>query len=182
MAYRGYSRLILIVGLVLFSSCRREERRFDEVSPGTNPGLVQQSDLLPGGGPTILATVATAPYDDNAYAMNEGKRLFEWFNCVGCHAHGGGAIGPALSDDEWIYGRDPAQIYNSIAEGRPNGMPSFAGHIQEQQIWQIVSYVRSLNGIVSKDAATGRDDHMKVGTPEAQIPPEPERKTKAAPK
>jgi cytochrome c oxidase cbb3-type subunit 3 len=168
--------------LICLAACEREQRRFNEVSPAANPGLVQESDLLPGGGKTVLAASTSTLYDDNAYAMNEGKRLFEWFNCVGCHAHGGGAIGPALSDDEWIYGRDPAQIYNTIAEGRPNGMPSFAGKIQPQQIWQIVSYVRSLNGIVAFDAAPGRDDHMKVSTPESQVPREPENHTKAAPK
>ena len=37
----------------------------------------------------------------------EGQRLYNAFNCVGCHAHGGGAIGPALMDDLWIHGSDP---------------------------------------------------------------------------
>ena len=45
---------------------------------------------------------------DNAYAMNEGKRLFNSYNYSGCHAHGRGAIGPALMDDRWIYGAAPA--------------------------------------------------------------------------
>ena len=37
----------------------------------------------------------------------QGKRLFSWYNCIGCHANGGGGIGPPLMDDEWIYGSRP---------------------------------------------------------------------------
>jgi cytochrome c oxidase cbb3-type subunit III len=164
--------VVLLLAWVL-PSCEREERRFKEESPGTNPGLVRQSDLQPGASGSLGLPAAThLVYDENGYAMNEGKRLFEWMNCVGCHAHGGGSIGPALIDDEWLYGSDPAQIYNSIAEGRPNGMPSFAGKIPDQQIWQLVSYVRSLNRLVPLDAAPGRDDNMNVKPPETQLEPQ----------
>jgi cytochrome c oxidase cbb3-type subunit 3 len=70
-----------------------------------------------------------SPYDENAYAVSQGKRLYRWYNCNGCHAGGGGGIGPALMDAEWRYGGDPAQVFASIVQGRPNGMPSFGGHI-----------------------------------------------------
>ena len=69
----------------------------------------------------------------NAYARREGKRLFSWYNCIGCHANGGGGMGPPLMDDEWIYGSEPANIFATIVEGRPNGMPSFGGSIPETQ-------------------------------------------------
>ena len=78
--------------------------------------------------------------------MSEGQRLYTWFNCVGCHAHGGGGMGPALMDDEWIYGSDPAQIFSTIIEGRPNGMPTFGGKVNAQEAWQLVAYVRSMSG------------------------------------
>ena len=45
-------------------------------------------------------------------------------------------------DDEWIYGSSPANIYESISEGRPNGMPSWGGHIPDYQIWELVTYVQ----------------------------------------
>jgi cytochrome c oxidase cbb3-type subunit 3 len=180
MAFRASKFMFLTVTMMALLSCKREERRFDEVPTATNPGLVRTSDLQLGGGNSALPSGSSSSYDENAFAMNEGKRLFESFNCVGCHAHGGGGIGPALIDEDWLYGRDPSQIYNTIAEGRPNGMPSFAGKVTEQQIWQLVSYVRSMSGAVAKDAAPGRDDHMKMGTPESQTPPEPELKTNAA--
>ena len=69
--------------LLTLHACRREERRFDEVSPGTNPGLVLTSDLQPGGGSATLSSGSSTPYDENAFAMNEGKRLFGSFNCTG---------------------------------------------------------------------------------------------------
>jgi cytochrome c oxidase cbb3-type subunit 3 len=84
---------------------------------------------------------------NSRHAINEGKRLYSWFNCVGCHANGGGGMGPPLIDATWIYGSTPANIYSSIMEGRPNGMPAFYGKIPEQEAWKIVAYVRSLGGL-----------------------------------
>ena len=78
-------------------------------------------------------TVTAPPnsvYEQNAYAVAEGKRLYNAYNCVGCHQQGGGGIGPALMDSTWIYGSRPEQIYADIVQGRPNGMPSFAGKIR----------------------------------------------------
>jgi cytochrome c oxidase cbb3-type subunit 3 len=120
---------------------------------------VTLSELHPGSPPT---KEVKGPYDANAFAIAEGKRLFEWFNCVGCHFHGGGGIGPALMDDQWIYGSDPANIFASIVEGRPNGMPSFRGKIPDAQVWQLVAYVRSLSGLVPQDATAARGDHMNA--------------------
>ena len=37
-----------------------------------------------------------------AWHVSEGKRLYDGFNCTGCHAYGGGDIGPPLMDDQWI--------------------------------------------------------------------------------
>jgi cytochrome c oxidase cbb3-type subunit 3 len=63
-------------------------------------------------------------------------------------------------DDVWIYGSAPENIYATIVEGRPNGMPSFRGKIPDSQIWQIVAYVRSMSGLASQGAAPARSDHM----------------------
>ena len=83
-----------------------------------------------------------SPYQDNAWGMGEGKRLYAAYNCAPCHGvNGGGAIGPPLMDDKWIYGSQPDQIYATISQGRPDGMPSFGGHVPTQQIWQLVAYV-----------------------------------------
>jgi cytochrome c oxidase cbb3-type subunit 3 len=111
-------------------------------------------------------------YQYNAYAMAQGKHLFEWFNCVGCHAHGGGAIGPPLMDSDWIYGSAPAAIYETIMQGRPNGMPSFRERISETQAWELVAYVRSMSGQSSKAASPSRSDSMQVREAEQSTPRE----------
>jgi cytochrome c oxidase cbb3-type subunit 3 len=105
-------------------------------------------------------------YEENAVALNDGKRLFQWFNCVGCHAQGGGGMGPPLMDEQWIYGSEPDQIFATIVEGRPNGMPSFRGKIPDYQVWQLAGYVRSLSRQVAKDVAPGRNDSMSTKKPE----------------
>jgi len=113
-----------------------------------------------------------SPYQENAWGIGEGKRLYSAFNCAPCHGvNGGGAIGPALMDDKWIYGSKPDQIYATISQGRPDGMPSFGGHIPAQQIWQLVAYVESMSGQVKSTTAPGRNDDHSTSPPESRRPP-----------
>src|SRR3954466_828270 len=158
------SRNWLIASLVIFIgafsvSCKREERGFRVNPPAANATRnLRLSELVPG----VHETNAPVhnDYEENAFAMSEGKRLFTQMNCVGCHAHGGGGMGPPLMDEKWIYGSNPEQIFATVVQGRPNGMPSFGGKIPDYQVWEIAAYVRSLSGLASKGAAPGREDHM----------------------
>ncbi len=160
---------LMAASLALLSACSGESMQQRTqgslLSPTSN---VQTSQLKPGG--LQPAPGMSNPFETTAWDVAEGKRLFEYFNCVGCHAHGGGAIGPPLMDKNWIYGSDPANVYASIVEGRPNGMPSFRGRINEFEVWRLVAYVRSLSGQVRKDVAPGRDDHMSVKKAESSTP------------
>jgi cytochrome c oxidase cbb3-type subunit III len=141
------------------SACQREERRFRErPAAATVYDAVTMSSLQPG--PVVIEREMRNPYEDNAYAVSEGKQLFDQMNCSGCHSHGGGGIGPPLTDDEWIYGSEPQNIFATIVEGRPNGMPSFRGKIPNHQVWELVAYVRALGGLQGKAIRTTRDDHM----------------------
>jgi cytochrome c oxidase cbb3-type subunit 3 len=143
------------------AACEREERRFREKPPAATPvKIVTQSDLQPG--PAVPRVEGKNRAEENAYDVAQGKRLYEWFNCVGCHSHGGGGMGPPLMDDQWIYGSAPENIFATIVEGRPNGMPAFGHKLSTQEVWQLVAYVRSLSGQVRKDVAGGRSDHMNV--------------------
>jgi cytochrome c oxidase cbb3-type subunit 3 len=144
--------------VLALAACSREERRFSESAAASNAvNTVTQSELQPG---TRTLPASASPYDYNAYAIAQGKQLYEWFNCSGCHAQGGGAIGPPLMDEKWVYGEAPANIFATIVEGRPNGMPSFRGRIPTQQVWQLVAYVRSMSGQLPKDASPSRSDHL----------------------
>jgi cytochrome c oxidase cbb3-type subunit 3 len=141
------------------AGCKREERRFRETPPAaTASNSITMSELQPG--PSVIQTSMRNPYEDNAFAVSEGKRLFDQMNCSGCHSHGGGGIGPPLTDDEWIYGAEPPNIFSTIVEGRPGGMPSFRGRIPNYEVWQLVAYVRALGGLQGKAVRTTRDDHM----------------------
>jgi cytochrome c oxidase cbb3-type subunit 3 len=152
--------------MLLVASCKREQRQFEPPPSTTNPPVVM-SDLQIGAPQPQPST--KNPFEENANALSDGKRLFSQYNCTGCHANGGGAIGPPLMDERWIYGSDPANVHASIIEGRPNGMPSFRYKIPDSQVWELSAYVRSLSGQVRKDVAPGRSDDMNVHRSEQRI-------------
>ena len=148
--------------LLIFTGCQREHR---DLKPSPTRLAIfgdaaRESTLRPGG-PVQPEAVVTNPYNASAYDISEGQRLFNWYNCSGCHANGGGGIGPPLIKKEWIYGGEPANIFDTIAKGRPNGMPSWGGRIPEYQIWQIVAFVRSMNGDQPKSATASREDTLQ---------------------
>jgi cytochrome c oxidase cbb3-type subunit III len=153
----------VVLVMLLAVGCEREQRRFSEVAPSAGRPGTRQAQPVTG----------RHPYDDNAWALGEGKRLYQAYNCNGCHASGGGGMGPALMDAAWVYGGEPQNVYTSIVEGRPNGMPAFGDKIPDQQIWQLVAYVRSLSAQSRFDVRPGRDDHMRVK--ESELARRPER-------
>lgn len=166
-------RVLACFGLcLLVAACEREERAFRPDPAATEAPLkITQTTVAPGPHPAqVQASALGARYENSAFALSQGKRLFAWFNCKGCHANGGGGSGPALMDDTWIYGSRMDNIVATIREGRPNGMPAFRGRIPDDQIWQIAAYVRSLAGLTSKDAAPSRNDDLNAHPAENRLP------------
>jgi cytochrome c oxidase cbb3-type subunit 3 len=165
---------ILALATALLTGCEREHRALQKVP--VTPDPIAQADAIAGlqpgeAGRGMRAIAAAGGFDEaSAYAVAQGKHFYRWFNCNGCHAQGGGAIGPALMDDQWIYGKDPDAIFKTIMEGRPNGMPAFRGRIPEEQAWQLVAYVRSMSGLGSSGSAPSRSEGL------AGAPPEDRRK------
>ena len=153
---------VLSVALIL-SACQKSARTLHEKAPlQARPNSIAVGQLQ--AGPKSPPLLLRNPYEGNAHAMTEGQRLYNWYNCSGCHFRGGGGIGPALMDDVWIYGKDPGNIYATIVEGRPNGMPSWRGKIPEYQIWQIVTYVETLRGDRPIASSPGpREEHLQAG-------------------
>jgi len=101
----------------------------------------------PPGDSAPLGTMVSNPYEGDAVAVQQGKALFGAMNCVYCHgSQGSGLMGPALDGPSWRYGGTPAQIYNSIHDGRPKGMPAWGASLPPDQIWKLVAYVESLGG------------------------------------
>jgi cytochrome c oxidase cbb3-type subunit III len=120
----------------------------------------KESPLRPGGS-ILPQPIVANPYNGSGYDISEGQRLFDWYNCSGCHAHGGGGIGPPLIKKHWIYGGEPANLFDSIVKGRPNGMPAWGERIPEYQVWQLVAYVRSMNGEQPTSASPTRPDSIE---------------------
>jgi cytochrome c oxidase cbb3-type subunit 3 len=154
---------IAAIGFCLFAliGCERDRR---ELRPAPTrlaifKDAARESDLQPGG--VHSEPQVQNPYSGNAYAISEGQRLFSWYNCAGCHANGGGGMGPPLIKDQWTYGGQPANLFDTIVKGRPNGMPSWGGRIPEYQVWQLVAYIRSLNHEEPVTATPPRSDHIQ---------------------
>ena len=162
---------VALASVAALSGCEREKRDF-EPPTGSASGAAATRNVSVRAGPgepietARLATTQDRRDEYNAFLVNQGKRLFRWYNCNGCHAQGGGNMGPSLMDDKWLYGHRPAEIYASIVEGRPKGMPAFGGRIPEDQLWQLVAYVRSLSGQLRKDVAPSRADGLAGAPPE----------------
>lgn len=85
-----------------------------------------------------------AMYDNEPAHIAAGALHFRTYNCVGCHFHGGGGIGPAFLDGTWHHGGSMVDIFKSIHDGHADGMPTWHGVIPEEEIWQLAAFVKSL--------------------------------------
>jgi cytochrome c oxidase cbb3-type subunit 3 len=114
---------------------------------------VPVSGLVPGA---IAVRPDVKIPEGGAAAAQRGMKAFNAFNCVGCHmGNGGGGMGPALSQRAFTYGSEPANIYLTIVQGRPNGMPAWGSVLPNEIVWDLVAYVRSIsNAPESKEWGT----------------------------
>ena len=84
------------------------------------------------------------PYEGKPPAIREGEKIFD-ARCADCH--GGDAMGqsgPDLTDDKWIYGGSDADMFETVANGRKGGMPSWRSELAKDDIWKVIAYIRSL--------------------------------------
>jgi len=104
---------------------------------------VPVSGVVPGD--IAVAPPIRNPLENDPDAAARGMRDFDYFNCSGCHAPNGvGGMGPALSDDVWLYRSSPANIYLTIVQGRQKGMPSFGAMLPDRVVWELVTYIESI--------------------------------------
>lgn len=79
--------------------------------------------------------------------VKKGEEVFVT-NCVACHKEQGiGDIGPNLTDKYWLNSKGtPETNYPVVFNGVPeNGMPTWAGVISTEEIYQVVAYVQTLH-------------------------------------
>ena len=117
----------------------------------------------------IYAALAAKPFEElvaDETALRIGGRLFA-NNCATCHGSDGrgGSGFPNLTDQDWLYGGDPATIELTILNGRSGLMPPFAPAVGgEEGVRQVVAYVRSLSGKPGDPALVeaGRQKYMQI--------------------
>jgi cytochrome c oxidase cbb3-type subunit 3 len=134
---------------LLLSGCNQSQQQKE---PGLNSNQDQDLTvalvtLSPGGTPPVTESTSKGEdYAKDPQKIANGKLLFSQMNCVGCHFHGGGGMGPPLAKPQadWIYGDSIENIVSTVREGRPKGMPSFRGKLPDDQIWEVAAYVHSL--------------------------------------
>lgn len=79
-------------------------------------------------------------------AISEGKAVFAQ-NCMPCHgADAKGAIGPNLTDAEWLYGGKPDEIAKTVSGGTEKGMPAWSSQLSSAKVASVAAYVHSLGG------------------------------------
>ena len=83
-------------------------------------------------------------YTGDKEAIREGKEIFA-NTCAPCHnADAKGGIGPDLTTVNLKYGSARKDLYESIAKGRPNGMPSFLPQIGSEKSSKMVAFLETL--------------------------------------
>ncbi|WP_050385543.1 c-type cytochrome [Bradyrhizobium pachyrhizi] len=137
------------------------------------PGVFMQvpvSHLFPGAQPSNPAI--KNPVQGDPKAEQRGMTYFVNFNCIGCHAaNGGGGMGPSLSNNIFTYGSQPENIYLSIYQGRPNGMPAWGAVLPDTVIWDLVTYIGKISNEPSRH--WGRTFSAEPLSPEIeQVPTE----------
>jgi len=100
---------------------------------GAGAVLAQQSD------------VTRNPLGNNAAAAAAGRLVYDQ-TCQACHGPAGqGDRGPALTSGTFTRGNDDGDLFRAIRDGvQGSQMPPFRG-LSDEQVWQLVSYLRSLS-------------------------------------
>lgn len=99
---------------------------------------------------TVVAMVEEKnPLAGDKKAHELGEQVYKQ-NCEACHGDDGkGGIGPSLRDTIWLNKEgdiSDSQIFAIISSGTPNGMPPYAGQLDRNKIWALVSYIRHEQG------------------------------------
>ncbi len=84
---------------------------------------------------------------DDAAMMKGAKKIFQ-SKCASCHGvFGEGGIGPNLTDDYWIHGGLPTEVYTTVSDGVPSkGMLAWKRSLRPAELLAVSSYVGTLLG------------------------------------
>jgi len=89
------------------------------------------------------AKMTENPYEHDEKAVAEGKGIY-LEKCSDCHGKDvKGGDGPPLTG-HLKYGEEDGKKFESIAKGRPGGMPAFETELGRDRIWKVLAYVDSV--------------------------------------
>ena len=125
-----------------------------QLGPGPSVTAEYEAEmrLAEAGRPAASASAAVGDQallalQKNAGAMARGKEIFAG-KCMPCHGdRGQGIVGPNLTDDYWIHGGRPSEIYRTISEGVPEkGMVPWKTQLSPDEMAAVTAYVGTLSG------------------------------------
>jgi putative heme-binding domain-containing protein len=94
------------------------------------------------------------PFAKDRTAIQAGAKLYAQ-GCTACHgASAQGGRGPKLADSNRIHERSDARIFDVLRHGVP-GTDMIASSLPDLRLWQIVSFIRSLNAVAIDLGALG---------------------------
>jgi cytochrome c oxidase cbb3-type subunit 3 len=84
------------------------------------------------------------PFAGSVEAAQEGKALFA-VNCGTCHGEDAkGNMCPDLTLKAKRYGNADADLFLTISQGRPGGMPNWEKKLGAEKIWKLITFLRSV--------------------------------------
>lgn len=131
----------------------------------------QAAEILKMGPPSDESIVRLA----KDTTMMAGAAALYQAKCSPCHgAKGQGVIGPNLTDDHWIHGGRPVQIYTIIAEGVPaKGMLTWKTQLRPMELLTLAAYVDTLPATPGKAPEGQKFDPAAPAPAAPAVPPAP---------
>ena len=95
------------------------------------------------------------PLQGNATAIKQGQNIYRG-RCGVCHGiDAKGYRGSDLTTGDWVHGGTDAQIFKTIRTGVPGTEMPGHPNMSEDEIWMVVSYLRTLSAPGSAPAERG---------------------------
>ncbi len=94
------------------------------------------------------------PLANDPAAAADGLRVYNQ-TCQACHGPAGqGDRGPALSTARFVHGNDDGDVFHTIRAGIPGTQMAPFAALSDAQVWQLVTYIRTLQNAAPADRAS----------------------------
>lgn len=138
-----YGTMIFAVGYIYYYHFGGGARQDDEYKTELVNAELAKKKFLAKSGTAI---------DENTVKIDSteilsGKGVYN-ANCIACHGENGeGLVGPNLTDEFWLHGGSPSDIFKVVKYGVPEkGMVSWEKNLSAKNISEVTNYIISLKG------------------------------------